>query len=73
MKDLFVGCGIIAVVLTAVLGFVRGAVGYECSKYEDITGRPTKMAGLTCYVQDTGVWYSWPEYKYRLVTKGEMK
>lgn len=43
---------------------------FECSTYERVTGRYTKLEGLTCYVQEKGVWYEWSEYKLRFATKG---
>lgn len=64
--------------VVAVLTVFAGAIGlsttlehYQCGEYESVTGKPTRYEGMSCYVQDTGNWYAWAEYKHRLATKGE--
>lgn len=58
-------------VFSVVIGVISVLEAYQCGKYEAVTGKPTRYEGLTCYVQDKAEWYSWAEYKHRLVTKGE--
>lgn len=50
-----------------------GAVNWTCGSYEEVTGKPTKVAALDCYIKDGDNWYVWEEYKHRLITKGEIK
>ena len=57
--------------LSAAFGISVGFDAYQCASYEAVTGRQTRFEGLSCYVQDTGNWYAWTEYQYRLATKGE--
>lgn len=57
--------------LSIVVGIGAAFESYQCTKYETVTGRPTRYDGLACYVQDGGAWYAWAEYKHRLATKGE--
>ncbi len=46
---------------------------WQCAAYDTATKKATKYSAGVCYIQDGGEWYSWTEYKHRLVTKGEMK
>jgi len=46
---------------------------WQCRSYQETTGKPTKYRAGMCFIKDGGEWYSWTEYKHRLVTKGEMK
>jgi hypothetical protein len=62
----------IAVVGISLISLIAGLEAYQCSQYENVTGKQTKYAGLVCYIQDGHDWYSWQEYKNRLVTKGKM-
>ena len=79
MRDFWYDLGLpIAMTLCSLAMFFGLAIGigalfesYQCSKYEAVTGKPTRYEGLSCYVQDTGSWYVWAEYKHRLVTKGD--
>lgn len=78
MRDLWCDLGIpLTTTLCALVMFFALALGigalfesYQCSRYEAVTGKPTRYEGLSCYVQDTGNWYAWDEYKHRLATKG---
>ena len=65
--------GVMAVFFSVIIGIATTLEMYQCSKYESVTGRPTRYEGLSCYVQDEGTWYMWSEYKNRLVAKGEFK
>lgn len=65
--------GAMVVFFSAIIGIFTTLEMYQCSKYESVTGRPTRYEGLSCYVQDEGTWYMWSEYKNRLVAKGEFK
>lgn len=58
-------------VFAVALGLSTTLEHYQCGKYESVTGKPTRYEGMSCYVQDTGNWYAWTEYKHRLATKGE--
>lgn len=62
----------VAAVFGLIVGIIYLGSSYECAAYQRITSKQTQMGGLTCYIQDGGKWYGWPEYKYRLATKGEM-
>lgn len=59
------------VLFAALVGGATALEAYQCGKYESVTGKQTRYEGLSCYVQDTGNWYAWTEYKHRLATKGE--
>ena len=60
--------------ITAVLViFAIAMMNWECSSYEVMTGKPTKLTGGSCYVKENGNWYRYDEYKYRFATKGETK
>ena len=36
---------------------------YECNQYQEMTGRETKMANLTCYVKYDKEWYKMGELR----------
>ncbi len=64
--------GIIVLALILILGIYVPLTYLDCNGYERGTGKPTKVVALTCYINDTGGWYSWEEYKNRLITRGTM-
>ena len=70
MKNFFIVSFVACCLLALPYGFVYGTVRYECRTYEVVTGKPTKMGALTCYVNDGGQWMAWDEYKYRFATRG---
>lgn len=54
------------------MGLAKLATAYDCDKYKEATKRPTKMVGMSCFIQDkNGEWYAWQEFKFRGATKGE--
>ena len=58
-------------VIAALVALIFAGVVWECGAYKDTTGRNTKVAAVTCYVQgDDGRWYAWEEWKLRGATKG---
>jgi hypothetical protein len=63
--------GVAALFFSLVIGLCAVLESYQCAKYETVTGKPTQFTGLACYVQDNGGWYSWTEYKNRLVANGD--
>jgi hypothetical protein len=77
MREFLTFIASFVVAMTALFGAILGllAVGerWQCAGYERDTGRPTKYGNAMCFIQDGGQWYSWEEYKNRLVARGEMK
>jgi hypothetical protein len=73
-KEFAIVIGGAAVLIAAVLALFVSLIllvdSWQCAKYEEATGKPTKYSGAMCYVQDGGKWYAWAEYKHRLATKG---
>lgn len=68
------GLLVFMVCIIAPLGFAVVQYGkWQCSGYAESTGKPTKYGNAMCFIQDSGQWYSWEEYKHRLVARGEMK
>lgn len=61
---------IFALTCAPAAGLVYALLTWECSTYEQATGKPTKVAAFTCYVQQDGVWMHWEEYKLRFATQG---
>lgn len=60
--------------LTFIVGVAWAAVAWDCSGYAGATGRPTKMAALTCYVQDDrNVWMTAEQYSRRIGLKVEIE
>lgn len=72
MKDMIEVFIIIATIIGLITVLVLGSYSWQCSVYENVTGRQTKFTGMNCYVKDNGQWYVWSEYKNRLVAKGSM-
>jgi len=62
--------GIFIAPLAALVLVFYGLMEWECGAYQSATGKATKVAAMTCYVQDGGQWFAWEEYKYRMVAKG---
>lgn len=60
------------VFMAVIFGIGYGIKLYNCSAYQEATGRETKVIAMTCYVKDKGAWYAWSEYKLRLVATGNM-
>jgi hypothetical protein len=60
-------------VIAATAGLIGLLMVWECSSYREVTGKQTKLAGGSCYIQENDEWYRWDEYKYRFATKGERK
>lgn len=56
----------------AIFGMNYKYEEYNCNKYGENTSKPTKYDISGCYINDSGKWYIWQEYKYRFITKGEM-
>lgn len=63
--------GLLILFFALILGIAIPATSYQCSKYEEVTGRPTKMAGGSCYIYEDNKWFMWEEYKLRFATKGK--
>lgn len=64
--------GVCAAALAAIVAVLSALTAYQCAQYETVTGKPTKFAGMECYINDGGKWFAWSEYKNRLVTRGDM-
>jgi flagellar basal body-associated protein FliL len=64
----------IIVLICLLIGGIVGVswwIGqYECSTYKNVTGKETKYAAMTCYINKDGEWMSWSEYKLRYATRG---
>lgn len=65
--------GLMIVIFGGIFGFEYLGNRWDCAGYETATGKPTKYIGNTCYIQDSGQWYAWQEYKNRFVANGVMK
>jgi hypothetical protein len=75
--DLIVPIGVLILVIAAVMaplfGFAYWVGSAECSTYQQMTGKPTKYTMMACYINDSGQWYHWEEYKLRNATAGTAK
>lgn len=69
--DFFIPSLMVLALMAVSFGISVGFDAYKCASYETVTGKKTRFKALSCYVQDTGNWYAWAEYKHRLATKGE--
>jgi len=45
----------------------------DCSTYQEVTGRKTKLVMMTCYIQDNNQWFRWDEYRLRNASTGVVK
>lgn len=73
MKDFLGLVALIVVPLAAILGLAMAGEAYQCSRYEAVTGKPTRYSGAQCFINDKGEWFAWDEYKNRLVASGAKK
>lgn len=59
----------LCVLFVAIMIPMAIAESWSCSKYEQVTGRETEFAGLSCYVRDaTGHMVPKDEYNARAIT-----
>jgi len=78
MKDFlrFFGGSILflAVFMFCVFYAIRVTDQKQCSIYGDVTGRSIKYEFMTCYVKGaSGKWYTYEEFKNRMVATGDDK
>lgn len=59
--------------LAFIVGIIALLMSWECSSYQEMTGKQTKLSGGACYVKHNAEWYRWDEYKYRFATQGDKK
>lgn len=64
--------GLVIGVLGATFGLIYQLESWQCTGYQTATGKATKYVRAECYVKDDGAWYSWTEYKNRLIARGQM-
>lgn len=64
--------GVVIAIIGGAVVLTLALVNWECSNYSEVTGRKTRVAAGSCYIEDGGQWYAWAEYKHRFVANGAL-
>lgn len=73
LEDYLGGLVFVFGILAFIVTIIAFLMAWECSSYQEMTNKQTKLSGGSCYVKDGNEWYRWDEYKYRFATNGVRK